>query len=341
MALKKPTKFVASHPILLEQLKNKTCLERHSHGKVTAEAERWPLRLCTAIATGIAVLLCERCEESQRMLVLPTFGCLGCRGHVRRDDPRHVRDETCKYKDEASTEWTCKKYRHRSDTRHTLGPDCRWAIASTRTEGAGRARRGHHPRDPAAPASSDPTSRLKLPEEHPSQVESEAVEPEVLTQAAARRRAKHSIEVQAGHDPDLVEASDVLPDSVEPSTSSGSSRDRAPSPSGEGVVDEGLAPLPEAPSWSKFELGTALQLLRSVRPGVVRRTLRRLRIRWYLAPANATLLSAWRASLPMSCQRVISVGHGLGRLPDPLCLQDCQKSSIKKLKWTYCSLASM
>ena len=50
----------------------------------------------------------------------------------------------------------------------------------------------------------------------------------------------------------------------------------------------------------KFDLGTSLQLLRSIRPGVVRRTLRKLHIRWYHAPARrmCTLLTA--AGVPAS-----------------------------------------
>ena len=38
-------------------------------------------------------------------------------------DPRHNRDETCRFKDEVSTEWTCaacKKNKHRSSSEHTL-----------------------------------------------------------------------------------------------------------------------------------------------------------------------------------------------------------------------------
>ena len=132
------------------------------------------------------------------MLQFPTFDCPGCRGHVRRDDPRHVRDHTCKFKDDVSVEWTCpacQRNRHRSDETHTLGPDCRWAIAQTREAGAGRPRQGRHPRDPAIRASSEPTSRLRLPPESEDvaiRVAAESIEPERLTEeeARARRRAK-------------------------------------------------------------------------------------------------------------------------------------------------------
>ena len=80
--------------------------------------------------------------------------------------------------------------------------------ASTRDEGGGRARRGHHPRDPAVAASRDPTASLRLPAEADVPVAGEAVEPERLgPEEAARRRAlKRSSEVQVGSDPDLIDA---------------------------------------------------------------------------------------------------------------------------------------
>ena len=213
----------------------------------------------------------------------PTITCPGCRGHCRRDDPRHNRDETCRFKDEVSTEWTCpacKKNKHRSSSEHTLGPDCRWAVASTRDEGAGRARRGHHPRDPAVRASSEPTSAVASAEPSSSAVAAEAVETERLTpeQAEARRRAKSSSEVQVGHDPNLVDAAAADPNAAPLSL--------------QDADDGALVPAVEHPTWPKYDIGTALQLLRSVRAGVVRRTLRKLHIRWFHVPAKrmSTLL---------------------------------------------------
>ena len=95
-------------------------------------------------------------------------------------------------------------------------------------EGAGRPRVGRHPRDPAVPASSEPTSSLRpveepLPPGVPAGDEEPIFEdavreiaeaarpdevPEVLSpeQAAARRRSKMSAEVQAGRDPGLIPA---------------------------------------------------------------------------------------------------------------------------------------
>ena len=300
--LKKPTKFAVSNKMLTCRLDGKFCLDQHQHGKVASEAERWPYHLCKCIASGIADLISSQDRPQNTFHFFPTRTCPGCRGHCRRDDPRHNRDETCGYyKDELPTDWTCpvcKTNKHRSDSEHTLEPNCRWAVASTRTE-TGRARRGHHPRVPAVRASSEPTARMRVPDEpaasepSSSAVAADAVEPERLTpeQAEARRRAKSSSEVQVGSDPDLIDAANA--DAA-----------AAPIPL-PGSDERALVPAADQPTWSKYDIGTALQLLRSVRAGVVRRTLRKLHIRWFHAPAKriSTLLTA--AGVPVEVVRLV------------------------------------
>jgi len=229
--LKKPTRFAASHPILLEHVRNRFCDKPHQHGKVKSEAERWPIKLCRALARGIADLMCSEDSYIADVRAFPTYSCPGCRGHVRKEDPRHVRDETCKFREVPSIEWTCvgcRRHKDRSDPSHTLDENCRWAAARMVLEGAGRPRVGRHPRDPAVPASSEPTSSLRpveepLPPGVPAGDEEPIFEdavreiaeaarpdevPEVLSpeQAAARRRSKMSAEVQAGRDPGLIPA---------------------------------------------------------------------------------------------------------------------------------------
>ena len=154
-------------------------------------------------------------------------------------------------------------------------------------------------RDPAVRTSSEPTSRLRLPEEASasdgpsSAVAAQAVAPERLTpeQAEARRRAKSSSEVQVGNDPGLVEAASADP--AAPLSLTDASDERA------------LVPVADQPTWSKYDIGTALQLLRSVRAGVVRRTLRKLHIRWFHAPAKrmSTLLNA--AGVPAEVVKLV------------------------------------
>ena len=105
--LKKPTRFVASHPILLEHVRNRFCNQQHQHGKVKSEAERWPTKLCRALARRIADLMSSEDSYIADVRAFPTYSCPGCRGHIRKEDPRHVRDETCKFRDVPSIERTC------------------------------------------------------------------------------------------------------------------------------------------------------------------------------------------------------------------------------------------
>ena len=214
--LKKPTRFVASHPILLEHVRNRFCNQQHQHGKVKSEAERWPTKLCRALARRIADLMSSEDSYIADVRAFPTYSCPGCRGHIRKEDPRHVRDETCKFRDVPSIERTCAGYqlhKDRSDPSHTLDENCRWAAARMVLEGAGRPRVGRHPRDPAVPASSEPSSLRPVEEPRPPDIPADDDEPiledavreiaeaarpseapEVLSpgQAAARRRSKMS-----------------------------------------------------------------------------------------------------------------------------------------------------
>ena len=120
----------------------------------------WPRKLCALLARGVAEALHEDSLE-----YFPTYSCPGCKGHVRSSDPRHTRDENCKHPNVETIIWDCagcKAHRHRSHESRTFGPDCQWAIVSSRSSGARRPRQGHHPRDPVIKASSEPTGSLRL-----------------------------------------------------------------------------------------------------------------------------------------------------------------------------------
>ena len=106
MPLKKPTGFVATDPMLIAHVANKFCHENHDHGKVTSSAENWPMQLCKKRALGIGDLLCGNLYNLS-LAYFPTFSCPGCRGHQRKDDPRHTRTGDCKYPNAESSDWQC------------------------------------------------------------------------------------------------------------------------------------------------------------------------------------------------------------------------------------------
>ena len=296
LPLLKPTEMWSSHPTITQHLAGLHCNKQHeSHGKVNSEAQVWPIQLCNKLAVGIAELMISSQTKKQ---YFPTYDCPGCRGHARKDDKRHTRDSTCKWKDVEPMEWgceACQRHRPRSHTSHTFGPDCQWAIAATREAGGRRPRKGHHPRDPSVPASREPTGTLRLdgsanidvvsPEEVsavPNSVDavvpsaeetaeiapSSATSPEVLTpeEAEARRKRK----------------SESMPTKrkVDASTQAEQQKVRALVPVRASEADQ------EEPPWTKHDLGAVLQQLRSIRPGIVRRALRRLHIRWFHCSAK-------------------------------------------------------
>lgn len=229
---------------------------------------------------GIAEALTE-----DSCMYYPTYSCPGCKGHVRSSDPRHTRDSICKYPNVKTVTWdcpACKAHRHRSHETHSFGPDCQWAIVSSRSSGARRPRQGHHPRDPIVKASSEPTSSLRIdppaersmtdggdacvaPEDALVPIDPD-VRPEALTPEEAAKRRKDKSETA------------VAKKKVSVSTQSGggivvpaTAVDHPPDEGGE-LVD---------PSWSKHDLGAVLQQLNSIRPGIVRRAIRRLHLRWF------------------------------------------------------------
>ena len=105
--------------------------------------------------------------------------------------------------------------------------------------------------------------------------------PEALTpeEAEARRRAKSQRSDAAGTRRSSI---GVQAEAPRPLTDAADAAAR----------DDAIVPVaPDAddvvvPAWSKYDLGFALQQLRSLREGVVRRTLRKLHIRWFHCSAK-------------------------------------------------------
>ena len=306
LPLNKPTEMWSSHPTMLRYLQGLKCDGQHAkHGKVTMHAQVWPLGLCSRLARGIS----EALIEDASIHYFPTFTCPGCRGHLRKSDHRHVRDSTCKFADEESLTWDCpgcKANRPRSHTTHTFGPDCQWAIAESRSTGSRRPRQGHHARDPVVPASSEPTGSLRVDGSTIFDIPFNPLRDVAASSAAAPPGVPApetpvpetpAPETPVPRIPAPGSPLPVIPAPGTPSTrprrrvnAATQADDRA------GVVAvPGASVNPETePPWTKHDLGAALQQLRSIRPGIVRRALRRLHIRWYHASASRMkmLLSA-------------------------------------------------
>ena len=188
MPVKKPTVFTASSEHLLWRFRGRLCRGTHQHAVLghwardgprrpqasPAAAQVWPRQLCLLLAASVYDLACEHFDGKLLRSVAhsasafvtgkPRYDCPGCRGHFRKDHPRHLRRGDCRYAD--VEEWPlscpgCLSHRPRGHSSHTLDERCQWPLIPERG-GAARERSGHQPRDGRRPASSDPTGRVRL-----------------------------------------------------------------------------------------------------------------------------------------------------------------------------------
>ena len=324
MHVKKPTCLWASHEILVRRLRGKRCNGRRPHAGVSSLSDRvngmpsnlaqvWPKLMCQIIATSIADL-----ATASNMYFPSSAGgasgstsgmkCRGCRWHKRKDDPSHSRVDDCRYKDVKPTIWKCKacmsnKPRHHVD--HTLDETCQWAVSRDMPEGATRERSGAHPRDPRVTGSKEPTAAARL--EGSGRMASVRDGP-----SGPRRRDGAAQVVEGGLGPGVHPVRPVVPPGT-PAVSAAAAAPVSKPASSSAAASAGVqANIPphdddddgnETPAeteesrpseWTRFDLGHALQMLRSVREAVVRRTLRKLHIRWYHCSASKmrSLLSA-------------------------------------------------
>ena len=244
----------------------------------SSDMQVWPHELCARIAAGI-----EECiiQEQKKQLSFPAAErekstCPGCRNHLRKDDPKHDRGPNRVYRDVVPYVWecaACKIGRHRAHPSHTLDHTCRWAVAREVGEGAGRDRPAKHPTNGRIAASKEPTAALRL--EGRSDGVPGALEPTPTSAASATRKTSSA----SASGKRRVEVAVPVDAPVRPPD--------------EKVRDDDIEEVDE-PSWSKHDLGFALQQLRSLREGIVRRTLRKLHIRWFHASSKRmmTLLEA-------------------------------------------------
>ena len=332
LLIRKRTEIWASDEMLIKDIRPLQCNGRHQHAVLegtfhgvnkTHLARVWPWEFAARIASGVAYAVRQykerhqqfhmqqsgsgvRTEETQfrsafagvqtaepqarsafpgELNEFPPPGerdrnnrrhwpCPACRNNVSQYDARHTRHpEDCRYPLVEHRAYSCPGCQRRKDRAHgdhTYIPgECRFGDHDTRH--TGRARQGHHPRDGRRAASAEPTSSMAP--DPAADIEVEVPVAEALPRS------------EEPPDEEAVE--------VERSGGSGPSGTRAP-PRERRTWRSVEAQAGTGPEWSSFDLGRALQLLRSYNEAVVRRTLRTLHIRWFHASAEkmAKLLAA-------------------------------------------------
>ena len=313
---KKPAmEFQSNCKMLISNLLGQADYVCHQADDFVAEFEVWPSNLCRVFAAGVSDLMLDEMTSQ-----LSYVGCPGCRNHRRKDDPSHTRSGDCKHPNVETFRWTCDacvRNLARASPKHLLDHTCRWAVASTKQPGLSRERKGSHPRDGRVQQSSDPTAELRMadlaPDERPSLPSASSRDPNPHSLPSASSHEPHS------HDGETAEVSDETHRvssrgsgarvsgprrrDMASQVSEGGAGVRVVRDRGERSVEGGAPPNPgdgggegavrdapqsdnvEGDEWSRFDIGRALQELRSSKPAVVRRAMRRLHLRWFHAPA--------------------------------------------------------
>ena len=304
LPIQKPTMVCASDSRFTRLLQYFVCDARHEHTDFEARSAShvWPVLLCRLVAAGIADIAHEHVQaglvgtrrahltSSKQVYV----ECLGCKHHRRKDDPTHTRDATCKYPDVEPFEWSCPACKHHMPRTHPIDHTCRWTVANRLPEGLSRERKGSHPRDGRVPAASEETADTRIADLGPiggnassSSREPRPREAESASSEPLRSRSAPSRPGPAG--PGRRNAAAQASDGglgVDGDGAAARIIRNPPEPDGGGAVNA------EAPGddtgadevWSRFDVGRAMQELRSSQPGVLRRALRRLHLRWFHAP---------------------------------------------------------
>ena len=205
--IKKPTRFAASHEMLIKRLRFR-CDGEHEHkhlqGKARCVAAQvWPYRLCKNICDGIVELLTMERKRGGRPhprraaypTVVTTPLCDGCRRHLRADGIQHNRIRgQCKFPDVVGVDWACpgcQRRRPRTATwpdgtpMHTEDDTCQWHSRARRTGDDARERSGHDPREPCRPDTTEehaadtmyPRAGVEEPEDFGTRLPSRSVDP--------------------------------------------------------------------------------------------------------------------------------------------------------------------
>ena len=283
--LKKPTGFVANHPILLWYLLCFVCDHSHEHepmigSSVTGPAQIWTWILAKAVADGIVAL--KQFLQRHTVAAFPSIGvggeddgvaddavsgssqswrnCPGCRGRMNKTDASHNRvDGVCKHPFVEPVVHECRGCQKRlpeaSLTHSHIPGECKFSSSFGRRFAP---RTGKHPRAPRVPAHGIPGSDAQAQLPDGSDLGSELVNPSDQVQPQESSPAQESSPERAVRGPDTVD------------------RVRR-------TFREASVGAPQPNDWSRFDIASSLRNLKSTNPSVVLKELRKLHLRWWHA----------------------------------------------------------
>ena len=310
----KRSELTAGAPELLDPFRGMRCNGRHKvHDTVwgsgqTEALQVWTWNFAERVIAGVSKLR-HRVARQEKATAFPSvgigpeteddapsegaaasdqpawMGCPGCRRHLARTHRSHNRQPgVCKYPDaEPEPEWTCPGCsrtppRPRGHPDHTdVVGECRWAIAPQRR---GHARMGAHPREARRPAASDPTEDLQE-RDLPQGTEAPAPGSRVLDPGGPGLPTPVP-PLPASPSPGMdTDAARNGVSSLSSSSSRGPDREQRERRAQPRVLDAGTG---EAESdWTQFDVSKHLRTLRIGTAAQIRRTLRKLHLRWWHA----------------------------------------------------------
>ena len=317
LPVRKATTLVASSGILLRRFLPKLCVGRnrcsqHTHieGGNSRAMQQWPHGFVSLLVSGIAELIQAtlKLDLSYPVVRRPTtqeassssssssrsLTCPGCRSNLSQFDARHSRTGDCKYKDVESVGANCPGCVAGAPRDHPshIPEHCRWAVTASRKK-AHRARVGPLKSEPRTRHSTEPSALDRL-DGTLGEDEEQALEriPEPPIPETESATPGNVIEDPGNELEDVKSEIDPLdvPDTELVRTKgagidvnkelAAQRKDRTTRASAGTQADDA------AENWSDWSAGKALKLLRSDNILVVRRTLRRLHVRMWHAPAQ-------------------------------------------------------
>ena len=326
--IKKPSSMTVSCAELGNPFRNSLCKGHHQHlsgdghGRELRESQIWTWREAQCVVDGIAEVK-RRHKHGARITAYPavdrstiaratpggapggprdsrappapTSPCPGCKGRMARDDIHHNRKVgECAYPYDEPTIWGCDACLKRVPRLHASHTqkfgECQWAVKPVR---AGSARKGAHPRDPAQPASDDPTQGIQGTFTPDQEAAIDAISDDMLKQ---------------------IEELDMKDTTVGTGSSSSSSSSTARQPRGPDIVQRTRSEAVKSKDagtgdnttdWTNFDVARSMRTLRLGTDSQQRLTIRKLHLRWWHASASAMYRLLERAGCPESALQKI------------------------------------
>ena len=406
--IKKPSTMTASHQALLAPFRNLTCTNQHSHISnaqpglepsklVIKDAQVWTWDEANRVVEGILMLrraiaatpdkaypidiVVARANTTEnavhgrdhRAPSKAESTCPGCNHMSRpRNDWTHTREiGQCSYPFDEPWIPTCEgciQRLPRTHHSHTMNPGCRMTLTQERQS---IPRVGHHPRDPAQPASDDPTAGMQGTHNgeelgadgEDAVVRAEAARAEGSTQTEASSSSASGRLRRWGEDPPGAppRRRPAMPDGesvpAEPSSEQAAespeaaaelqkqARGRVPRNADLGQRERRVwrdqATGPGSPAdWRQFDIQRVMRVLRMGTEAQCRLSLRKLHLRWWHASVASMTRLLERAGTPKQVLDIIpDIVHTCGPcrkwarpLPDSVASVDLPEAFNKQVE---------